>query len=40
MIGLVIIFGAWAMISLLTSFFGVNLYELIIPDAQGRGSCV
>ncbi|KKQ51563.1 hypothetical protein A2865_00455 [Candidatus Woesebacteria bacterium RIFCSPHIGHO2_01_FULL_39_17] len=34
-IGLLIVFAAWAAISLVQSFFGVNITTLNIPNAQG-----
>jgi hypothetical protein len=34
MIGLTIVLGAWAIISLVSTFFGVDLYNLNIPNAQ------
>jgi len=30
-IGLVIVFGAWAIMSLLSKFFGINLFRINIP---------
>lgn len=33
-IGLVIIFGAWAIITLLNAFFGINILSLAIPTAH------
>jgi hypothetical protein len=34
LIGLVIVFAAWAVVSLVTMFFGVNLLQLNIQSAQ------
>lgn len=33
-IGLVIVFGAWAIINLINIFFGINILQLNIPNAQ------
>ena len=33
-IGLVIIFGAWAIINLINLFFGINIINLNVPSAQ------
>lgn len=33
-IGLVIVFSAWAILNLAEIFFGVDLFELVIPNAQ------
>lgn len=33
-IGLLIVFGAWAIINLINLFFGVNILTLNIPNAQ------
>jgi hypothetical protein len=35
-IGLVIVFGAWAVISLINLFFGVDILQLNIPNAQNN----
>lgn len=35
LVGLVIVFSAWAIISLINAFFGIDLFELKIPSAQG-----
>lgn len=34
LIGIVIVFGAWAIISLIRGFFGVDILQLNIPNAQ------
>ncbi len=34
LIGLVIVFAAWAIINLVSLFFGINLLSLNIPNAQ------
>ena len=34
LIGLVIVFAAWAIVNLVSIFFGVNLLQLNIPNAQ------
>ena len=34
LIGIVLVFGAWAMISLIRGFFGVDILQLNIPNAQ------
>lgn len=36
LIGLVIVFAAWAIINLVNLFFGVNILSLNIPNAQGQ----
>lgn len=35
LIGLVIVFAAWAIINLVNLFFGINIFQLNIPNAQG-----
>ena len=35
LIGLVIVFSAWAIATLLQALFGVNIFELTIPSLQG-----
>jgi len=35
LIGLVIVFAAWAIINLVNIFFGINILSLNIPNAQG-----
>ena len=35
LIGLVIVFAAWAIISLVNAFFGINILQLDIPSAAG-----
>lgn len=37
LIGLVIVFAAWAIINLVSIFFGINLLSLNIPNAQNPG---
>lgn len=34
LVGLVIVFSAWAITQLIYTFFGVNILELTIPSAQ------
>lgn len=34
LVGLVIVFAAWAIIQLINTFFGVNIFELSLPTAQ------
>ncbi|OGM21156.1 hypothetical protein A2714_03070 [Candidatus Woesebacteria bacterium RIFCSPHIGHO2_01_FULL_38_9] len=34
LVGLVIVFAAWAIINLVNIFFGVNILQLNIPNAQ------
>ena len=34
LIGLVVVFGAWAIINLVSVFFGIDLLQLNIPNAQ------
>lgn len=36
LIGLVIVFAAWAIINLINLFFGINIFQLNIPNAQGQ----
>lgn len=36
LVGLVIVFSAWAIIALIKSFFGVDLLQLTIPSAFGN----
>ena len=33
LVGLVIVFSAWAIIQLINTFFGVNIFQLSIPSA-------
>ncbi len=33
LVGLVIVFAAWAIVQLINTFFGVNIFELTIPSA-------
>ncbi len=35
LIGLVIVFAAWAIVSLVSTFFGINILSLNIPTATG-----
>jgi hypothetical protein len=35
LVGLVIVFGAWAIITLINAFFGINILNLNIPVASG-----
>lgn len=35
LIGLIIVFGAWAILNLIHLFFGVDILQLNIPTAQG-----
>jgi hypothetical protein len=34
LVGLVIVFSAWAIIQLINTFFGVNILELTLPSAR------
>lgn len=34
LVGLVIVFSAWAIVQLIATFFGVNILELTLPTAQ------
>ncbi len=38
LIGLVIIFAAWAIIALIARFFGINLFQFNIPTIPSGGS--
>lgn len=33
LVGLVIVFAAWAIIALIQTFFGINIFQLTIPSA-------
>jgi len=33
LVGLVIVFAAWAIVQLINTFFGINIFELSIPSA-------
>lgn len=33
LVGLVIVFAAWAIAQLINTFFGINIFELILPTA-------
>jgi len=33
LVGLVIVFAAWAIVQLINTFFGVNIFELTLPTA-------
>jgi uncharacterized membrane protein HdeD (DUF308 family) len=37
LIGLVIVFAAWAIINLISAFFGIDILSLNIPNAQSGG---
>ena len=37
LIGLVIVFAAWAIINLVSAFFGIDILSLNIPNAQNPG---
>ena len=36
LVGLVIVFSAWAIAKLIQSFFGINILQLDLPTAVGR----
>ena len=36
LVGLVIVFSAWAIASLLGTFFDINIFNLTLPNVQGR----
>lgn len=38
LVGLVIVFSAWAIARLIETLFGVNFFNLVIPSLQGTGS--
>ena len=38
LIGLVIVFAAWAIINLISAFFGIDILQLNIPNAQTGGA--
>ncbi|MCJ7805265.1 hypothetical protein MUP46_01335 [Patescibacteria group bacterium] len=33
LVGLVIVFAAWAIVQLINTFFGINIFQLTIPSA-------
>ena len=33
LVGLVIVFAAWAIVQLINTFFGINIFELALPTA-------
>ena len=33
LVGLVIVFAAWAIVQLINTFFGINIFELSLPSA-------
>ncbi len=33
LVGLVIVFAAWAIVQLVNTFFGINIFELTLPSA-------
>ena len=33
LVGLVIVFAAWAIIALIQTFFGINIFQLTLPEA-------
>jgi hypothetical protein len=33
LVGLVIVFAAWAIVQLINTFFGINIFELTLPSA-------
>lgn len=35
LVGLVIVFAAWAIVALINTFFNVNIFNLVIPVANG-----
>lgn len=34
LVGLVIVFAAWAIVQLINTFFGINIFELSLPTAS------
>ncbi len=34
LVGLVIVFAAWAIVQLINTFFGINIFELQLPKAE------
>ena len=34
LVGLVIVFAAWAIVQLINTFFGINIFELTLPTAR------
>lgn len=37
LVGLVIVFSAWAIVSLVGTFFGVDIFNLTVPSVQDTG---
>ena len=35
LVGLVIVFAAWAIVQLINTFFGINIFELTLPTIAG-----
>lgn len=35
LVGLVIVFAAWAIVQLINTFFGINIFELTLPTVGG-----
>jgi len=36
LVGLVIVFSAWAIVKLIDTFFGINILQLDLPTAKGK----
>ncbi len=36
LVGLVIVFAAWAIVALIKTFFDVDIFQLVIPSVSGR----
>lgn len=36
LVGLVIVFAAWAIVQLIQVFFGVNIFQLTLPSVSGQ----
>ena len=34
LVGLIIVFAAWAIVQLINTFFGINIFELTLPTAN------
>lgn len=36
LVGLVIVFAAWAIVALIQTFFGINIFQLTLPSVGGQ----
>ena len=35
LVGLIIVFAAWAIVALIQTFFGINIFQLTLPSVNG-----